>query len=167
MKTSNTFTTRLLAGIGLLALLAAIGLVTSRPAHSGGGPVPVTVVNAVTNHDGDNPALQPFAIRVFPTPKASVTFTVPTGKRLVIQQVSAFSFGSTTVEDVELFSVLAGKASTLRIPFTVNNHGIVYATQSLTHYADAGKVEVKVDDTDVNDTRGLNIDITGYFVDVP
>ena len=48
---------RLLAGIGLLALLAAIGLVTSRPAHSGGGPVPVTVVNAV--QERDSPARQP------------------------------------------------------------------------------------------------------------
>ena len=162
------FSARLLAGVGTLTLLVGIGLISSRPAHTAGGPIPVTVANTVENHDLDKPARQPFTIRVYPTASTPQNFTVPAGKRLVIQQVSAFNFGSTTVEDVALYSLVSGKASALLVPFTVNNQGIVYASQAVTDYADPGTtVTVALDDTNTADMAGNNVDIVGYYVDVP
>ena len=168
MHTLRFLTPRLMAGFSSLALLASIGLFASRPAHTAGGPVPVTVANTITNHDLDNAARQPFGIRVFPSSSSAATFVVPAGKRLVIQQISAFSNGSTTVEDVAVYTTISGTGTALIVPFTVNNHGIVYATQSVTDYADAGTlVQVIIDDTNPNDMAGLNVDIHGYYVDVP
>lgn len=54
---THTLGPRLLAGLGTLTLLAGIGLLASRPAHTTGGPVPVTVTNPVQNRD--SPARQP------------------------------------------------------------------------------------------------------------
>ena len=102
---------RLFAGIGLLALLAAFGLFASRPAHTAGGPVPVTVANTVMNRDLDNSARQPFQTTLQPFSitgyTASDSFTVPAHKRLVIEFVSSdinvipsgggYSFLETTV----------------------------------------------------------------------
>ena len=58
---SSSLGSRLLAGVGTLALLAAVGLFSSRPARTAGGPVPVTVANApLAVTAADNPAKQPF-----------------------------------------------------------------------------------------------------------
>ncbi len=158
----------LISGLTLLGLLAGLGLFASRPAHTAGGPVPVTVANAIANHDLDNAARQPFGIRVFPSPKTFSTFVVPAGKRLVIQQISAFSFGSTTVEDVAVYTTTSGTGTALVVPYTVNNHGVVYAMQAVTDYADPGStVTIAIDDANQNDTAGHNVDIHGYYVDVP
>ena len=43
--TQSTLASRLLAGFGTAALLGAIGLFASRPAHTAGGPIPVSVAN--------------------------------------------------------------------------------------------------------------------------
>ena len=77
---------RLLAGFGTLALLAAFGLFASRPAHTAGGPVPVTVANSsLATADLDDPDQQPFQVTLSPhsstTNQATDTYTVPAGKR--------------------------------------------------------------------------------------
>ena len=91
---------RLLAGFGTLTLLAGLGLLASRPAHTAGGPIPVSVANtplAVTSADA--PYQQPFqAITAYTIPNGSIfsvtltkgvpPITVPAGKRLIIQTVS-------------------------------------------------------------------------------
>ncbi len=88
---------RLFAAVGTLTLLAAAGLfASSRPAHTAGGPVPVTVANTVQNHDRDNPALQPVGVTDFvqtndQTYATKTLYTVPPGKRLVLESVSAIS----------------------------------------------------------------------------
>ena len=66
MHTLRSLTPRLLAGFGTAALLGAVGLFASHPAHSVGGPVPVTVTNAplaTRPIDIATPA-QPFAKRM-------------------------------------------------------------------------------------------------------
>ena len=60
MKLLRILTPRYFAAVSLLALLAAVGLFASRPAHTAGGPVPVTVSNTVQNRDTEGPARQPF-----------------------------------------------------------------------------------------------------------
>ena len=72
-------------------MLAAVGLFASRPAHTAGGPIPVTVSNTVQNHDIDNPALQPFQVTLAPSGANPSTdsYTVPAGKRFVIEYYSA------------------------------------------------------------------------------
>ena len=46
---SYTFGSRLLAGVGVVALLSGIGLGFSRPAHTAGGPIPVAVAKAAAD----------------------------------------------------------------------------------------------------------------------
>ena len=45
MNRFTIYLPRLLAGFGTLALFGAIGLLASRPAHTAGGPIPVSVAN--------------------------------------------------------------------------------------------------------------------------
>ncbi len=93
MHTLRSLTPRLLAGIGTAALLAGIGLVASRPAHTAGGPVPVTVANSpLATADLDDPDQQPFQITLSPSNStfnsAIDLYTVPAGKRVVIDYYS-------------------------------------------------------------------------------
>ena len=86
---------RLLAGIGTLTLLASIILFASRPAHTAGGPVPVTVSNSVHTQDVDNAAREPFQVEIaFSSSSAnsSASFPVPSGKQLVLENVSALAY---------------------------------------------------------------------------
>ena len=41
----NSLRIRMVSGIALLGLLAGLGIFASRPAHTAGGPVPVSVTN--------------------------------------------------------------------------------------------------------------------------
>ena len=99
---SSPLGSRLLAGVGTLMLLAAVGLFASRPAHTAGGPVPVNVANAV--QDRDSPARQPFQARLEiriengntrGTHDGDYTLqgvTVPAGKRLIVQTLTHFRY---------------------------------------------------------------------------
>lgn len=110
MNTSRSFAPRLLAGLGTLALVAGVGLfASSRPAHTAGGPVPVSVANTpLATTAADNLALQSVTItnelsNATPGGKASSTFyTVPTGKRLVVDYVSS---GAAIPNDTNRYSL--------------------------------------------------------------
>ena len=89
---------RLFAGVGTLTLLAGIGLFASRPAHTAGGPVAVSVANtplAVLNRDTDNPARHAVGdtLNLGSESLGKVLvgslYTVPANKRLVIEHLSA------------------------------------------------------------------------------
>ena len=91
---SSSLGARLLAGVGTLTLLAAIGLFASRPARTAGGPVPVTVANAplavVTT--GGTP-VEGF-INVATSSSSSsfdnLVYTVPAGKQLIVESMTLF-----------------------------------------------------------------------------
>ena len=84
---------RLLAGFGSLALLTSIGFFASRPAHTAGGPIAVTVGNVVRSSNVDSPDQQPFQIVMAPHSNfsrfADEAYAVPPGKRLVIDYYTA------------------------------------------------------------------------------
>ena len=77
----------------MLALVAGVGFAGSRPAHTAGGPIPVSVGNVVQNSDVDNSDQQPFQITLQPDSGTSRvsddSYVVPAGKRLVIEYYSA------------------------------------------------------------------------------
>jgi hypothetical protein len=81
-------------GLGTAALVTGVGLfASSRPAHTAGGQVPVTVANTVPTTDLDSPDQKPFQITLSPSSSTSNvgedTYTVPAGKRVVIDYYSA------------------------------------------------------------------------------
>lgn len=92
---SNSLRIRMVSGCALLSLLAAVGLFASRPAHTAGGPVPVTVSNTVHTQDVDNAARQPFQAEISfssTSTNSSALFPVPSGKQLILENVSAIAY---------------------------------------------------------------------------
>ena len=89
-----TLPLRIAGGLTLLGLVAGLGLFASRPAHTAGGPIPVSVANTpLATSDVDNPEQQPFQYQLSPNSttsnSATDSYTVPAGKRVVIEYYSA------------------------------------------------------------------------------
>ena len=129
---------------------------------------PVTVSNPLGNpaliHEVDNPAENPFAIRVYPSVSQYTSFVVPAGKRLVITSISGYAL-STTVQDV-LVSAKFGATNFARVvPFGTVVNGLSYLSQpNVTLVADPGTtVYFSVDDSNPSDNGGVNIDVFGYY----
>jgi hypothetical protein len=157
---------RLSGGLALLSLVAAVGLVSSRPAHTAGGPIAVNVANTVPTVDVDNAARQPVAINLLPDTEHFGSFTVPAGKRLVIQQVSAITT-SNTLQEVELNASVSGTDSPLSLPFTATGGGLQYAGGPVTFYADPGTtVRIFLDGSNSSGDFA-QVEIVGYYVNVP
>ncbi len=182
MKTLRSFAPRLLAGVGMLALLAALGLFASHPAHTAGGPVPVTVSNTVQNRDVDSSARQPVetsAETILTQNSAGgfgsvLVYTVPAGKRLVVESVSLFAkylnfdrAGYTVnVENVD--------SSNRSLSFTAFTAGpgtgaTSAATQPMRLHVEPGnRVVVTVFDShQIGDLVAFDVSLSGYLVDVP
>jgi len=127
-----------------------------------------TAANPVPTKDVDSRARNAFATRLFPSVSSASQIVVPAGKYLVIDSVTAFSFGSTTVEDVGVYTTTNGVGAGALIPFTFNNHGISYATGTFAIVADPGStVTIAIDDASQTDTAGINVDLRGYYVTSP
>ena len=150
----------------LTPVFIAACLVAAAPEWASAQSVPaVNAASPTWIRDVDNPAQQPFAKRFYPSASSAATYTVPANKRLMITDVAAFSYGSTTVEDVAIYTTSAGVGSARVVPFTTNNHGLVYATSPVTIEADAKTtVTIAIDDASSTDNAGMNVDIHGYFV---
>jgi hypothetical protein len=157
---------RMFIPVGITAcVIAALPGKASAQSTPAAAPAANAVPAVQAIRDVNNPAEQPFAKRFYPSAASAATYTVPTGKRLVITDVAAFSYGSTTVEDVAIYTTTAGVGGARVIPFTVNNHGIVYATSAVSIVADAkSTVTIAIDDSDSTDHAGMNVDVHGYFV---
>jgi hypothetical protein len=152
-----------------LGIAACVIAAAPEPASAQSTPTATPATNAAplvqAIRDVNNPAEQPFAKRFYPSAASAATYAVPAGKRLVITDVAAFCYGSTTVEDVAVYATTAGVGGARVIPFTTNNHGIVYATSAVTIVADAkSTVTIGIDDTSSSDSAGINVDVHGYFV---
>jgi hypothetical protein len=169
---------RLLASFGTAALLVGIGLAASRPVHSAGGPIAVDVANAplpiTTADDHDKQGVQygVFIPVSAGSGSSNFSYTVPAGKRLVIESVSA---SPNNFADNDHYSVLcltrgglgnqSGSSS-----FSVVPDGSPFPTGSVHphQYADAGSpVSIEVYRTESSGTTSLNISVAGYLVDVP
>ena len=186
MKPAASLAPRLLAGFGTAALLGAVCLVSSRPAHTAGGPVPVTVSNtplAVTPTDAT--VQQPFTANVVITiPNGSDEGTdnggtigaqaipVPAGKRLIVQTVSQYRVSATAAgSTVQIFvnSSLNGTYSAYSLsPAPGTSASYSGSTQALTFQADGGSALVV--NAFRNTTVGAESDVvtvSGYLVNVP
>ena len=88
---SSSLGARLLAGVGTLTLLAAIGLFASRPARTAGGPIPVTVANtplAVVTTGGTPVEGYVTVSDPSATSFSNLVYTVPAGKYLVVEGIT-------------------------------------------------------------------------------
>ena len=166
----TSFAPRLLAGFGTAALVAGVGLfASSRPAHTAGGPVPVTVANTVQNHDADNPARQSVQFVIQPDTYgtglnvAVTSIPVPAHKRFVIEYVSA-ALG-TGVGSVTMETISGGNLAAYYLIENTNSHTHRFFPTRI--YADPGtNVSVYANSSDGNRVYG-DVEISGYYVDVP
>ena len=173
MNISQPFAPRLLAGFGMLALLGGIGLASSRPARTAGGPVPVTVANVPLPSLPTDVAApsQPVGVQGLATVTngfgRSTVYTVPAGKRLVVETVSATT--EYPADTPNSFSVLVLDGSYKHfIAFPVQPSGsLATGSQAVHFYADAGTtINGNVfGKSGVNDMVGVGL--TGYLVDAP
>jgi hypothetical protein len=136
---------------------------------------PVTVENPTTSPvpttDVDNPALQPFQTNLLPhsstTNQATDTFTVPPGKRLVIE------YYSSQAQD------LSGGAAGLTLSTTVGGNLVSYiiyidanttnqVNQTTRIYADPGSIvqAFAFNGGGAHSCAGF-LSISGYYVNVP
>ena len=186
MYNLRPFAPRLLAGFGTLTLLAAVGLFASRPAHTAGGPIPVTVANSslnVQNRDQDNAARQPFQASTQYIIKDGTNFgsldeangdldiKVPLGKRLVIQTVSCYVVHATAGEvyhiSIQPFSYNSSTPYVLPA-VTPDGAPLPGVTQSMTLYADPGSTLLwSVGRSTIVGIRTVDLIVCGYLVDVP
>ena len=168
---ASQFAPRLLAGFGTLALLAAIGLFASRPAHTAGGPVPVTVANSsLATADLDDPDQQPFQVTLSPhsstTNQATDTYTVPAGKRAVIDYYSAqlteYPLGGYGYE--YLITTAQGNTAYYKaVPPIASASPLNQMTRI---YADPGTTIEAIVISSSGTTCGGNIIISGHYVNV-
>ena len=168
-----SFAPRLLAGIGTAALVAAVGLfASSRPAHTAGGPIPVTVSNSSLNvTDADNPARQPFAHTSYLSLPVGTAFVndsipVPAGKRLVIEYVEVFS-SDTVVDALNIRTISSGGTAYWHLTdFTTNSSGFVEASQAVRWYASGFPLAVVVTRPTTLTAGTVLVSISGYYVNI-
>ncbi len=168
---SSSFGPRLLAGVSTVALVAGVGLfAASRPAHSTGGPVPVAVTNAV--QDRDSPARQPVeaSIAILEDSVASannLVYTVPAGKRLVVQSMTLISNAGSYAGIVDNVDSVGNVVSHASLTTGVNTGVFPTTTQPMNlHVEPGGKVVIGVDESGDFKVNAL-VSLSGYLVDVP
>ena len=162
---------RLLAGFGALALLGGIGLASTRPAHTAGGPIAVNVANTpLTTTATDDPAKQPFQVtKLISNNSSSVDFaTVPSAKRLVIESATAFSnlFNDTHNHTVSVLFTGSNDAFQ-EIDLLVNGSPYPAVTEKVLLYAEAGETTEVFVQTSGNSTPAIYVTLTGHYVNVP
>ena len=175
--------TRLIGGLTLLTLLTCLGLfVSSRPARTAGGPIPVTVANTVPTTAADGPAKQPFQASTFYVITPSYTqghldsaegysnIAVPAGKRLVIQTVSVYEDNANGQNmQAFIYPLINGIRQGYALP-PVPDSGTTYpgVTQSMTLSTDPGSTIIfGVFRSGTAGTNYVTLTVYGYLVDAP
>ena len=172
---------RLLAGTGALALLAGLGLAASRPAHTAGGPVPVSVTNTPLRvTDAAAADGQPFTYQTrFGSADGDLSkfvhLSVPAGKRLVVETIGHSRLGGAASSRVQLTvsfqSGTFGAAGFGVLPVdTLTGNGDFFpgVTTPVRFRADPGTTVTLT--LDRNTSKGVEDDdvtVSGYLVDVP
>ena len=177
MTPMTTLTSRLLAGFSSLVLLAAVGLFASRPAHTAGGPVPVTISNTIRTQDVDNAARQPFQIEipfVSNSANSSSSFPVPSGKQLVLENISALTYTpSDPVVEVVVSTTVGEQTVRQDVGFasTLSKGFRVMPVVPVRLYADGGSTVTvtTVRNTSIPSYSGYGnvVKLSGYLVNIP
>ncbi len=166
------FGVRLGGSLALLAALAAVGLfASSRPAHTAGGPIPVNVANTVQTQNVDNPDQQPFQVTLIPysgtLSSSTDSFTVPAGKRAVIDYYSAQLRGVPTGDTGAATLITTVNKVTAYYPLIVLQSTPVPANQVPRIYADPGStVTVLAQQFGPSNSSGAAVVLSGHYVDV-
>ena len=169
---------RFLAGFGTLAVLGGLGLASSRPAHTAGGPIAVSIANApLSTTPTDNPNKQgvQFTSLYFIADGAQTAgrlgvYKVPAGKRLVIETVTGTSLALQSNAYNIYFRTVGGLGSTfVRGAFDLLPNGTVNPSAS-THphqYAEAGTmVEIEIVRAQAGGDAPVAVVFTGCLVDI-
>lgn len=170
-----SFRARLGSSLIALAFVASISLISSRPAHTAGGPIAVTVANTpLATTATDNPAQQPMTVTqpLFNATPGGGAFgdfyTVPTGKRLVVDYVSS---GAGAPNDTNHYSFLVttrrnGAPQYANINELPDGSPYSAVSQKVQLFADAGTiVDVEVYSSGAQATS-VFVTLTGHLVDV-
>ena len=169
VRKPNTLRVRLVTGFGTLALLAAIGLFASRPAHTAGGPVPVAVTNtslAVTDADAARQAVSGTLILTDSASNGTL-FTIPSDKRLVMETVSIIGnrFDANTYT-IEVDTTQGGAFRQICLNLLPNGAPSPALTQPLRLYGDPG-TQVKVfASSDGREAKYVGVSFFGHLVNL-
>lgn len=147
--------TSLLAALGLLILATTISLIRPERALAALGFTPV--------RDVDNPGRQPFSKQLLISRDNPATFAIPTGKRLIITYVDAWTVDSGNASGIQIDSIVNPEYSQIFVPFTTERNSYVYLSQQVMGFADPG-TEATVS---VGTEFGVNVNIHGYYINVP
>jgi len=149
------------------------------PSVSLTGTPNVNVANTPIVQDRDNPARQPFTYApagqfwIGNVPNNSFDFTVPGGKRLVIEQVSVIATltASTTQKLSAEVQIFPGSTIIFyRFVGTDAGRTDFVASSQMRCYADAGisvRILVTRSDTSGGSADVANVSLSGYLIDMP
>lgn len=166
------FQNHLLAAIGGVCVLTTLVLFTSRSGHTAGGAVAVQVTNTpLPTINTDNPARQPFQYTLTPgsatSSSATDSYSVPAGKRLVIEYISAqlTQYPASGYGYLYLITTAGGNQAYYKVVPPISS--TVPQNQSLRIYADPG-TSVQASVTQSSGTScGGNLILSGYLVNLP
>ena len=163
---------RLFAGFGLAALLGGIGLASTRPARSTGGPVPVTVTNpalAVTDAEAARQAVSASVILtgpVFSAPEGTL-YTVPANKRLIIETVNGIgNRRDANSYTIELDTIQGGELRQTFFTLLPSTAPYPAFSQTLRLYADPGSQVRAFASSDGRATPFVGLSLSGHLVDL-
>ena len=173
IRPRSTLPLQVISGLALSVLLCGLGLFASRPGHTAGGPIPVSVANTpLSTTPTDNPAKQPFQTTVLITidNKFVPLTTVPAGKRLVIESINTFSNYATDSQTYRI--VLSPDTRTSLYQSFVLPPGTVSApyaniTQKILMYAEAGQEVDAAVGASGTLSPSVYVSLSGYYVNVP
>jgi hypothetical protein len=157
-----------------LGILLVAGLALSPSNVRAVGSTPVTVVNPtsapVPTTDANEPALQPFQATLFPhsstSNEATDTFTVPAGKRLVIEYYSSQPQDLSGGAAGMVLTTTAGGTFVQYIVY-INANTTNAVNQTVRIYADPGStVEAFVFNSNASSCAGF-VSVSGHLVNVP
>ena len=164
-----TLRVRLVSGLTLLGLFAGLGLFASRPAHTVGGPVPVTVANtslAVTDADAARQAVSGTLI-LTDSAYSGTLFTIPSDKRLVMETVSIIGnrFDANTYT-IEMDTTQGGAFRQICLNLLPNGAPSPALIQPLRLYGDPG-TQVKVfASSDGREAKYVGVSFFGHLVNL-
>ena len=170
LSLSSQLGSRLLAGVGTLTLLAAIGLFASRPARTAGGPVPVSNPSlATTDADAARQAVTGNLILsgpVFSSP-SGILYTVPASKRLVIETVSAISGrNDANAYTIEVDTITGGVLDQTFVTLLPNSALYSTLAQPLRLYADPGSTIQVIAQNNGHNAPFTVLSFAGHLVDL-
>ena len=167
MTKLQTMRPYLIGAAGACALLA-LGL--SQQVHAVAAAfvsVTNTSANPVAVSSVDERVTRPFGMRVYPNVRTYASFTVPADKRLVITSMSGFNNGNGSLSDIEVSVTAAGTVMAQRFPFGAPQSALslrYLQSQGAFLVADAGStVYFFANDSNYDDSAGVNIDVKGYY----